>query len=100
MSRNNKDKNQGKNRREEPKRAAVSLCVDDRLMEDNERSTAALYSPKEGIEFANDQEISSCVEGNSIMLACGKAVPFVKTACVRTQQEDTDKKNNVMPVLK
>ncbi|KAL7647143.1 UNVERIFIED_CONTAM: hypothetical protein RMT77_002401 [Armadillidium vulgare] len=91
---------QRNNWREEPKRAAVSSCVDDRLMEDNERSTAAPYSSKEGIEFANDQEISSCVEGNSIMLACGKAVPFVKTACVRTQQDDTDKKNNVMPVLK
>ncbi|KAL7646158.1 UNVERIFIED_CONTAM: hypothetical protein RMT77_003059 [Armadillidium vulgare] len=93
------NRNRPNNWREEPKRAAASLSVNDRFMEDNERSRTIPYSLTEGTEFANDKEISSCVEGDRIMLACGKAIHFVKLACVRSQQEHTSNKKSNMPVL-
>ncbi|KAL7641286.1 UNVERIFIED_CONTAM: hypothetical protein RMT77_008424 [Armadillidium vulgare] len=72
------------NWREEPKKEVVSLSINDKFMRDDERLRVTSHLSTERTELANYQEVSSCVEGNRIMLACGKAIPFVKMACVRT----------------
>ncbi|KAL7647691.1 UNVERIFIED_CONTAM: hypothetical protein RMT77_001300 [Armadillidium vulgare] len=55
------------NWREEPKRAAVSLSINDRLMRDDGRLKTTSHLSTEETELANDQEVSSCVEENKIM---------------------------------
>ena len=47
-------------------------------------------------EFASEDEIKSCISGGKVMLSCGKNIPFLNSACVKSSEESV--KN--MPVVK
>lgn len=47
-------------------------------------------------EFASEDEIQSCISGGKVMLSCGKNIPFMNSACVKSSEDSV--KN--MPVVK